>query len=75
MLIDFYDLKKYLSEVLKPLDHRLLNELPEFKEKNPTAENIARVIYENFEKKLPEGVALLEVSVQETARNKATYKK
>ena len=46
MLIDFKVLKAKLNQVLDKLDHQYLNELPMFKDKNPTAENLAQLIYD-----------------------------
>ena len=45
MLIDFKILKAELNKVLDELDHRFLNELAIFAQENPTAENIAREIF------------------------------
>ena len=38
-------LKKKLKDVLDPLDHAYLNDLPAFKGVNPTTENLARHVY------------------------------
>ena len=48
MVHDLADLKKKFRSFLEQLDHQKLNELPYFKEVNPTVENIAQVIYEHF---------------------------
>ena len=45
MIIDFKILKELLKGVLSRLDHENLNELDEFSETNPTAENIAKFIF------------------------------
>jgi len=45
LLADFKVLKNTLKEVLMPLDHVVLNDLPAFKELNPSTENLARHIY------------------------------
>ena len=45
LLADFKVLKAKLKEVLLPLDHVVLNELPAFKDVNPSTENLARYIY------------------------------
>ena len=45
LLTDFKILKAKLKEVLMPLDHVVLNDLPAFKGLNPTTENLARHIY------------------------------
>lgn len=47
MLINFAELKKIVQNAfLEKFDHSCLNDLDEFKEILPTAENIARVIYD-----------------------------
>ena len=47
LAVDFSDLKNTLKEVIAPLDHVYLNELPQFAtvENNPTAERIASYIF------------------------------
>jgi len=52
MLIDFMLLKRLINEVVDPLDHQFLNDVPPFDSVNPSAENIARYIYEELTKKL-----------------------
>ena len=49
MVADFKVLKSMLMEVLDAMDHQYLNELPQFKELNPTAEHLAKYIYETIE--------------------------
>lgn len=46
MLVDFGDIKAALAGVLDRLDHYNLNDLPEFADTSPSAENIARLIGE-----------------------------
>lgn len=50
--IDFGDVKEAMLAVLGALDHRNLNELPEFARTNPTAENIAKYIYDGVSERL-----------------------
>jgi 6-pyruvoyltetrahydropterin/6-carboxytetrahydropterin synthase len=66
--LDFRELKRLLGEVVAGLDHRLLNDLPAFAERNPSSELIARHIYEELAAKLPAGsnAKLVEVRVWET---------
>ena len=45
LLADFKVLKAKLKEVIAPLDHVVLNDLPAFKGINPSTENLARHIY------------------------------
>mgnify|MGYP000843845670 FL=1 len=67
-------LKNYIkSEIEDAFDHKNLNiEVPEFEDLNPTAENIAVVIYEKLRKLLPQHLDL-KVTLYETPRNFVTY--
>ncbi len=69
MVIDFKILKKYLKEILSTLDHTYINE----KIENPTAENIAKYIYENLREKLPPKFNIDYIKVWETRNNVAIY--
>ena len=70
---------KHLSRLIKEhvtekLDHKNLNlDVPEFQDLNPTAENIAVVIWNKLRKKI-ESKFDLEVILYETPRNFVTYK-
>ncbi|MDP5105038.1 6-carboxytetrahydropterin synthase [uncultured Polaribacter sp.] len=72
-----YDLG-ILSNLIKihveeSFDHKNLNiEVEEFKNLNPTAENIAVVIYDKLRKHLPNYLEL-EITLYETPRNFVTY--
>ena len=44
VLIDFGELKQYISQIIDTLDHKFLNELDYFKDGNPSSENIAQLI-------------------------------
>lgn len=73
-VIDLKILKDLIEEeVEEPFDHKNLNlDVPEFKTLNPTAENIAVVIYDKLQKKLSDHLDL-EVTLYETPRNAVTY--
>jgi 6-pyruvoyltetrahydropterin/6-carboxytetrahydropterin synthase len=74
MIIDFGDLKRAASEVLDKLDHVYLNEIPPFDELDPSAENIARFIFDAIALELGERAELLfSVSVWESHSSRATY--
>ncbi|MFN3406518.1 MAG: 6-carboxytetrahydropterin synthase QueD [Caldimicrobium sp.] len=75
ILIDFKELKGILKEVLEELDHRLINELPYFQEKNPSSENLAYFIFQRVREKLTTypHIKVKEVTVYETERASATY--
>ena len=50
LVVDFKDLKGRLQRFLQSLDHICLNDLPAFKDKNPSTENLAKYIYQEFAK-------------------------
>ena len=74
-VIDIKILKDLIySEVETAFDHKNLNvEVPEFKNLNPTAENIAVVIWDKLKPKLKNDLEL-SVTLYETPRNFVTYK-
>jgi len=75
MLVDFVDLKSALNGIVERIDHQNLNELEAFRVRNASAENIARFIFEELEKAL-EGRATVDgVTVFETDRCSATYRR
>ncbi len=71
MLLDFGVLKGCLREVAGRLDHRNLNEIPEFRD-SPSAERIARYVFEAMLAEMP-GVPLVAVEVFETDTSMARY--
>jgi 6-pyruvoyltetrahydropterin/6-carboxytetrahydropterin synthase len=61
------------SEIIDRFDHKNLNlDTIEFKNLNPTAENIARIIYELLRKKIDPKYEL-EITLYETPRNFVVY--
>ncbi|MFH1752617.1 MAG: 6-carboxytetrahydropterin synthase QueD [Candidatus Omnitrophota bacterium] len=70
LLVDFRILKEKLKDILEELDHTNLNELDDFKKKNPTSENIAKYIFDSLKE---EGVSPQRVSVWESDTSCATY--
>lgn len=74
LLIDFHVLKKKLNAVLKILDHKNLNQITFFKERNPSSENIAFFIYKKMEKLLRKyPVKIEKVVVWENEKQCASY--
>ena len=73
-LMDLKILSDMIKEdVLERFDHKNLNlDVPEFKNLNPTAENIVMVIYNILREKIPEGLDI-QVRLYETPRNFAEY--
>ena len=72
---DFVDVKRELRAIADYLDHENLNELPPFDQLEPSAEEQARWIYQELERKLPERMraAVLYVKVWETPTQWAMY--
>ena len=52
MAVDFRVAKNAVKEVIATLDHRDLNDHSNFRETNPSSENIAVYIFENLKKTL-----------------------
>jgi len=73
-VIDIKDLKDLIyNHIEVEFDHKNLNlDVAEFKDLNPTAENIAVVIWNKLRPHLKEGLEL-EVVLYETPRNFVTY--
>lgn len=75
MLIDFKILKSELKKVLDTFDHRFLNELETFAEENPTAENLAKKIFQRLtvSKIFSNSTKLYAVKVCESPNSCVTY--
>ena len=72
--IDFREIKEGVKDVLVSLDHFNLNDLPIFKEVNPTSENIAKYLYEELGRKLNSDVVKVsKIKVSETPGAGAFY--
>ena len=52
MVVDFADLKRVVSDILGPFDHRVINEIPPFDSRNTTAELLAEYVYEEAARRL-----------------------
>ncbi|MBI2854654.1 MAG: 6-carboxytetrahydropterin synthase QueD [Chloroflexi bacterium] len=71
---DFVDLKQHLKEILSRFDHYPLNDIPPFDKVNPSSENIARTVFEEFRSRLrDQGHALHSVTVWESPEQHVTY--
>jgi 6-pyruvoyltetrahydropterin/6-carboxytetrahydropterin synthase len=74
ILYDFKAIKDDLHTLLDNFDHRYINDCPPFDRINPTAENLARVIFYELEKTLPQSIALQEVAIWESPQAKVVYR-
>ena len=75
MLVDFKILKAELNKILDEFDHRFLNELATFAQENPTAENLARKIFERLAASeiFTGSTKLFAVKVHESPNSCVTY--
>ena len=74
MVVDFVELDEALSEIVDKYDHKNLNMVFPYDRKNPTAENMAEVIYHELNKKISlENAKLFKVTIFETDEYFASY--
>lgn len=77
ILVDFSDVKSFLKEAMNKFDHRLINDVNPFNNINPTAENIAKFIFDFMDEqvgaKYGERAKLHKVIVWETETSNAAY--
>jgi 6-pyruvoyltetrahydropterin/6-carboxytetrahydropterin synthase len=74
ILYDFKRLKSDLGAVLEPLDHAFLNEVPPFDMLSPTAENLARIIFEQLTERVGGQVRVSEIAVWESPVARIVYR-
>jgi 6-pyruvoyltetrahydropterin/6-carboxytetrahydropterin synthase len=76
LLVDFVELKKVVHGVLDRMDHQWLNEFPPFDVLNPSAENMAKYIYDEVSEglKTRQGVRVGAIRLWETDTASATYR-
>lgn len=76
LLVDFVLLKKVVGAVIDRMDHQWLNDFPPFDLLNPSAENIAKFIYDEVVKGInTPSVRLESVRLWETDTSFATYRR
>ena len=75
MVIDFKKLKRIVDQVVKRLDHAMINEVTPFDRVNPTSENIAAEIFRLLREELAfENGRLVEVELWETRSDMVRYR-
>lgn len=52
MVLDFADLKEMMQEILGPFDHRVINDIPPFDERNTTAELFSEYVFQEVARRL-----------------------
>lgn len=74
VLVDFGVIKKHVKTIMQRLDHHFLNELPYFKDSQPSSENLAIYIAKNLQGMIDEpGVTVSRVTTWESDNACATY--
>ena len=74
LVIDFEDVERAADKIIDRLDHITLNDIPYFQDANPSAENIARYIFEEIKLKITHAnVHMKRVTVWETDKLGASY--
>jgi len=77
LLLDFKDLREVMRQVIDRLDHQMLNNIEPFKELNPSAENLAKYLYDQTNtglRQITNGrVHVKDVTVFETDTTTAKY--
>jgi 6-pyruvoyltetrahydropterin/6-carboxytetrahydropterin synthase len=73
-VVDFAQLKRAAREVAEAFDQKHLNETAPFDSVNPTAENIARILFQEIGRRVNSArVRVARVEVWETDVNRAEY--
>ena len=70
ILVDYKVIKRELKSILDYLDHKDINELPEFKGISPSSEILAKFIYEKMKERIPQ---TSKISIWETPTSCASY--
>lgn len=76
MSIDFKNVSRALDGIIRRFDHQNLDDLEEFRDVNPTAENLGKLIFELLSEKINSDNALVfSVTVSESDKYHVTYMK
>lgn len=75
LVIDFELFRSMLDNITAEFDNVRLNEIDYFRRNNPSAENVAKYVYERLSASLPASVKLEAVTVVEKPGCSANYRK
>ena len=77
LLFDFRNVKLLINELVDQFDHKFLNDLEPFRDKNPSAENMVKYFYDEIKSRLEAKtkgrVRIKSVRLWETDTTSATY--
>jgi len=65
IVMNFDKLRELLEDCVAELDNTALEKTGYFRQNNPTAENVAKYIYDKLKSRLPQGVKLQSIEVVE----------
>ena len=65
LVMDFHKLKAAVDNIVAELDNTALHKTDYFRQNSPSAENVAKYIYEKLKPKLPKGIKLQSITVVE----------
>ena len=65
LVMDFNQLKAIIDDIVAEFDNTALDRISYFQQDNPSAENVAKYIYEKLRIKLPKGVKLRNIRIVE----------
>jgi 6-pyruvoyltetrahydropterin/6-carboxytetrahydropterin synthase len=65
IVMNFHKLRELLDNIVVKFDNTALESVSHFQQNNPTAENVAKYIYDKLEPKLPKTVKLRYIKVVE----------
>ena len=75
IVMDFHKLKGIIENITSELSDINLGDLQYFQQNNPSAENVAKYIFEKLEPQLPKNVKLEYISVVEEPTCKGIFRK
>ena len=76
LLYDFSYMKRALRDVISGMDHKFLNDLAPFDAINPSAENLAKYLYDETTRRMnaiPDGARITRITIWETDTTSASY--
>ena len=74
VLVDFGVIKKHVADIMSLLDHKYLNELTFFEQKQPSSENIAYLVATELQQRIDDSaVRVSRVTAWESDDAAATY--
>ncbi|UCG58768.1 MAG: 6-carboxytetrahydropterin synthase [Phycisphaerales bacterium] len=75
LVMDFERLKSAIDNIVAQFENKPLNTIDYFRRHNPSAENVAKYVYEKLELELPGGLGLEHITVVEEPNCSARFTK